>query len=78
MEDQDYIIKLLVKRGANKNCQRCGHSNFTLLEGNTSLALDLHQGNAIILGGNKIPSAVVVCNNCGNLNIHSIRVLESD
>jgi len=76
--DEQKVIERINAVGANKACQRCGKNEFTLLEGSTQLPLDIHRGSTIIFGGNRIPCAIIVCNNCGCLNIHALGVLDNE
>jgi DNA-directed RNA polymerase subunit RPC12/RpoP len=71
---KDQIIKKLTEKGAVKDCPRCGHKAFTLIDGyfNQTLQNDL---TGFVLGGPSVPVAVVACNNCGYLSQHALGVL---
>ena len=71
---RDEIAKRLTEKGALQPCPRCGHRQFTVIEGyfNPTLQDNL---SGIVLGGKSIPCAVVGCNNCGYLAQHALGAL---
>ena len=71
IEQKEKIIKALNERGAIQPCPRCGHKNFTILDGyfNQTIQTEL---KGMITGGPSIPSAVVVCDHCGFLSQHAL------
>ena len=72
-EQKNRIIGELQKRGVIAPCSRCGQNNFGLADGLfTNL---LGDGRTINLGGPALPTAVVVCTNCGAVYQHSVGVL---
>jgi predicted nucleic-acid-binding Zn-ribbon protein len=73
-EQKDKIIKVLTERGAMLPCPRCGHRDFTLLDGYFNQVIqEVPEG--IVLGGRTIPSVVVACNRCGYLSQHALGML---
>jgi transcription elongation factor Elf1 len=72
---KDNIIRILQERGANLNCPRCGHSNFSLIDGYFNQPIQPQLNNNLIIGGPAVPSVAVVCTHCGFLTQHAIGVL---
>lgn len=72
--NREKFIKQLEQKGVNKNCNRCGHNSFALLDGYTFLPVNKEVGN--ILGGPSIPAILVVCNNCGAITPHALGAFE--
>lgn len=72
--DQDLIVKTLTDRGAIRPCPRCGRPDFSLAPGLFSHPLQ-YKVSSLNLGGQNIPVAVVVCNNCGYLSEHALGTL---
>jgi hypothetical protein len=73
-EQKQKIADALNLRKANHPCPRCGNNNFTLLDGYFSQPIQ-QDLKGIVLGGPSIPSAVVVCNQCGYMSQHALGVL---
>ena len=69
------IQKTLEERGAMLPCPRCGNRSFILADGfiSPSIQTDL---NTYVMGGRNIPAAIVVCDNCGYMSMHSVGVLD--
>ena len=74
-EVKDKIAQKLAERGAVQACPRCGHPNFSLLDGFINLPLNKEVTGDVIIGGPQVPCAVVGCNNCGNLSYHALGAL---
>ncbi len=73
-EKQKKIMAALKDKGAILPCPRCGKQDFTLLDDYTTLAIQKNFDN-IVIGGPSIPSAVVICSNCGYISLHAIGAL---
>jgi hypothetical protein len=73
-EEKQRIIKTIEERGATFPCPRCGNNKLKLLDGyfNGSLQTDL---TGFAPGGPAIPSAVMVCVQCGYVMQHSLEIL---
>lgn len=65
------IIAALEKKGANLPCPRCGTKQFTLLDGYFNQPIQVNM-SGLVLGGPTVPSAVVVCTNCGFIAQHAL------
>ena len=72
---REKVSKMLDERKANKPCHRCGNENFALLEEFSNIILQKGIGGALVLGGPTIPTAIVVCSNCGAITFHAIGAL---
>lgn len=72
---KDKIAKTIQEKGALKPCSRCGHQNFSLLDGFINLPLTQEISGNMIIGGPQVPCAVTACNNCGNLTYHALGAL---
>lgn len=73
-EEKDEIIEILKERGAIQSCPRCGHGNFTILDGYMTHSLQSKLEGQVI-GGPAIPTVAVICNNCGFVSEHALGVL---
>ena len=73
-EERDRIGAELVGRGVNQPCPRCAARSFSVAEGYFTNALQQDLGT-VMIGGVSIPTAVVVCTNCGYLMQHALGVL---
>ena len=74
--DKKEVIKKLKERGATRPCQRCGKSNFTVLDSYSALNLNHELGGSIRIGGPNVPVALVACINCGAITAHALGALE--
>jgi hypothetical protein len=72
--DRKAITKALEAKGATRPCERCGNSNFTLLEEFSGLNLQKDFGT-VSLGGPSVPAAIIICTNCGNITLHALGAL---
>jgi ribosomal protein L37E len=68
------ITEALQKKQATQPCSRCGKTDFAVLDGFPS-SLMLNSSDQPFTEANKIPSAGVICNNCGNISQHALGVL---
>ena len=73
-EDKKNIIDILSRKKATLPCQRCGNTSFTVIDGYATLSLSEKAGD-IVLGGKSIPTVIIACTNCGNLNQHALGAL---
>ncbi len=68
------LASALQRKGANKPCDRCGHSQFSIID-ETLLTMQPLNGSFVVGGGGGVPAVVVACNNCGNLWHHALGAL---
>ena len=73
-ETKEKIVNLLVSRVNPLKCPMCGLGIFTILDGYVVNSIT-HDDKTIVLGGNTIKSAVIVCNNCGFTSLHNLKAL---
>lgn len=71
---KDEIISVLSQRIKNFECPMCHHHHFEVLDG---YMLDMLQADYqnMIIGGQTIPSIVLVCTNCGYISRHALGAL---
>jgi hypothetical protein len=70
-DEKQKIVDALSKKGANLPCPRCNTKNFTLLDGYFNQTIQQKLTAGLVLGGPSVPSAIVVCNNCGYMSQHA-------
>ena len=70
------LEKKIKARGKNLACPICGNNGFILADGFVNETLQDGVGTGLIVGGPSIPTAVVICNNCGHVMKFSAGVLE--
>ena len=68
------IISVLSKRIQNFECPMCHHRHFEVLDGYFSDILQADYQN-VVIGGQTIPSIVLVCTNCGFISKHALGAL---
>lgn len=71
---RDRITAELEKRKALGPCPRCGHSSFVLADGLFAQILQKDL-DSLLLGGRTVPTAVVVCTNCGFVSQYALGIL---
>ena len=74
-EQKNKYIKLLEELGAVQTCPRCGKDSFFLYDYISNPKSNLRLVD-IYREESKIPSIIVVCENCGFISQHAIGVLE--
>jgi ribosomal protein L37E len=72
---KNQIISKLREKGAILPCQRCGKSEFTIMDGYFNAPINAELQNNLIVGGPVIPTVIITCNNCGCLNYHAVGLL---
>jgi len=73
--DKNQVIKVLEKRGATRPCQRCGKSNFSVIDNYSTLNLHNELYGSIRIGGPNVPVALVACTHCGAITAHALGAL---
>lgn len=76
-EVKQEITNALQKKNATQSCSRCGGTDFGVLDGfpSSMVQMDTEQ---VITEANKMPTAGVVCNKCGNISYHALGILLQD
>lgn len=72
--ERDNIARVLQEKNALQPCPRCGEKQFTLLDGYFNEPIQSKPNN-LNIGGQCIPSVVVICNNCGYMSQHALGML---
>lgn len=73
--DTNEIAKKLKEQNALLPCSRCGGTSFTIINSYTKLNLDSHLDGSVRIGGDIIPTCMVVCDNCGAITMHALGAL---
>ena len=69
---QQKLIEALGAVGADRPCPRCGHEDFDLVDGYVALAVQAKLTEPAITS---LPAVVTVCEHCGYIAQHAVRVL---
>ena len=71
---KNQLLQALASSGVQLECELCGKNNWVFAEQALSLTVtdltDSHENPSP-----QIPAATVICNNCGNIRMHSLGVL---
>nr|WP_321353236.1 hypothetical protein [uncultured Methanoregula sp.] len=66
----------LTKRGALRPCSRCGKADFSLESEGMFVHLVQTDDHAMVIGGGTaIPTAIIICTNCGYVMEHALGTL---
>lgn len=74
-EQGQKLLVALKERKAEANCARCGNDNFQLVPGIAYLPVQAPQAPPVLIGGSRIPAAVVNCARCGAIYLHGLGTL---
>lgn len=74
MFDQQDVIEALKKVGADKDCPRCGGSEFKIMPGFFSHPIQ-SSSQGMQIGGPSVTTWVIICTNCGFLSEHAAEIL---
>ena len=72
---QQKVLEALNKKKINANCEVCGQNNWSVGDQAVTLLVSNLEGG-ISLPPPNIPSAALVCNNCGNVRLFALGVLD--
>jgi hypothetical protein len=72
--DRQRIADALKRAQVGIHCPMCGNRQFTVLDGYINHAVQTQLGG-LVIGGQSVPTAVIVCNRCGFLSQHALGVL---
>lgn len=69
------IAKKLQEKGVRTDCPMCGNKHWAVLDGyfNQTLQSNL---KGVKFGGPSIPSAAIICTNCGFISTHALGALD--
>lgn len=71
---QKRLIDELKNRGASSNCEICNKNDWSII--NEGVALNISDFSVgLRIPQPNIPSAALICNNCGNIRLFSLGVL---
>jgi len=70
--DRDKIAKLLTDRGAINPCDRCGKTQFVVLDAYSQFTLQNDLSAGLVIDGPAVPVSWVACNNCGAMTPHAL------
>ena len=71
---QQKVIEAINKKKINANCEVCSQNNWSVADQAVTLLVSNLEGG-ISLPPPNIPTAALVCNNCGNVRLFSLAVL---
>jgi len=71
---KEKLLEELKKRGAKANCELCDHNNWSVVDQAVAMNITDLSGSFRIPPP-QIPSAALICNNCGNVRIFALGVL---
>jgi predicted nucleic-acid-binding Zn-ribbon protein len=74
-QELEQISTILKQRNANLPCPRCGNNDFLLHNYYQFTLLGDHTAKVNLINFTAIPTAVLICSNCGFLSLHSLGVL---
>jgi hypothetical protein len=72
--DKARIVEALEGRGGTLPCPRCASTEFTVADGYLNQTIQ-EQLRGVVLGGPSIPSALIICVNCGFMSQHALGAL---
>lgn len=70
-DQKEQIRKALVDKGVNRPCPRCNNKNFVIADGYVNQTIQ-PTSEGFTVGGRGIPSAVIICMNCGFVSYHAL------
>jgi len=71
---KEKLLKALAERKANPTCEICGHNDWAVIDQAISVLItDLSGGFRV--PPPQLPSAGLVCNNCGNIRLFALGAL---
>ena len=73
--DKEQISKVIGEKIPHLACPMCANTEFSLADGLLKQTLQERLSTSITMGGPSIPSALIICNNCGLLSQHALGIL---
>ncbi len=71
---KDRLLAELSKRGINPECECCRKNDWTVIDQAVSVQITDLSGS-VRIPAPEVPSAGLVCNNCGNIRLFALGVL---
>jgi len=71
---KEKLIKILNEKGVTVKCELCGQNNWAVADQAVTLNISKLEG-PFQIPPPSIPSAALVCNNCGNIRLFALGVL---
>lgn len=68
------ILEALATRQVKKNCPMCGYDTFGIFDGYLSHPVQ-YNTTQLSLGGEVLPTAVIICKRCGFVSQHALGTL---
>ncbi len=73
-ETRQKIVDEILKRAPDLSCPMCRSKDFIIVDGFFGTSLQKNT-SSIAFGGNIVPSACLVCKNCGFMSQHALGAL---
>ena len=67
------IVEALASKGVDRTCPRCGNAHFSVV---AETYLQINSNPTLIVGGYRLPTVIVACNNCGFITQHALGPLD--
>ncbi|MFT7830058.1 hypothetical protein [Priestia megaterium] len=71
-EKRTQIGRTLQEKGVNGPCEKCGHNQFTVLDGYFTYTPQ-YDLTSVNVGGPNIPTVGVACENCGHISLFAAK-----
>ena len=71
---RELIINALTEKKANPVCPSCGHNNWAVIDEIVSITV-APSGDSYPIPAPFVPTAGMICNNCGHIRFHSLGAL---
>lgn len=65
------ITEKISSKGKSPHCPMCGNNSFSLVDGYFSNGIQ-QDFSSVSLGGPAVPSATIICTNCGFMSQHAL------
>ncbi len=76
MNNDEVREKIINKLDEKKiSCSLCATDKFVLLDSFLNISIQKEIPDSLIIGGPTLPSAILICKNCGNSYLINLKVL---
>lgn len=72
------LINSILERVPNYHCPICGSHSFSIVDGFAQVQLQNELSRTVVLGGQVIPTFMIVCNNCGFISHHAVGIIKPE